>query len=408
MVLPLEDIKVVEFATALFGGLTGQVLGDFGADVIKVEPLEGDFFRLAKKRPAGRDSTRWLGVNRSKRSIVLNLKDPRGKDIALRLIKDADVMMHNYRQSAIKRLGLDYPSVQAINQRIIYCALYGYGETGPYAHRASGDFWVQGMGGVVESQGTRDGPPYLSGPPLADQAGPVIAAYGIMLALRVRDKHGIGQEVTTSLLDTVIFMQCSQIADYLVDGRLVVKGGRGWAGAFPMGAYPTKDGDVIPFFSGDDQWLIFCGVLGLDHLAKDPQYDTELKREERREELYRILDGAFRKKTRAEWQEAFRQAGLRCDPCLNYAELFAHPQVEANQIVRTMQHPVEGSLKLVDVPVRLKKTPGIPTRPPPVLAEHTAEVLGQLGYSTGEIRRLHQDGVVGLPEEAFPSEGGAK
>lgn len=250
--LPLQGIRVIEFASALYGGLTGQLLGDYGADVVKVEPLGGDFFRMARYRPIG-DSTRWLGVNRSKRSIVLNLKSPRGKDIAGRLVKGADVVFHNMRKKAAEALGLDYPTLAALNPRLIYLGLYGYGESGPLANWASGDFYVQAMTGVVASQGAAGAPPYLAGIPIADQSGAFLGVMGILLALRARDMHGFGQEVSTSLLDAAIAMQSSQMTHYLVDGRLVGKGGRGWAGAFPMGAYSAKDGDVVLYFS-EEQW----------------------------------------------------------------------------------------------------------------------------------------------------------
>jgi CoA:oxalate CoA-transferase len=222
-------------------------------------------------------------------------------------------------------------------------------------------------------------------------------ALATMFALFVRERTGIGQEVETSLLDVCMSMQTAQMGDYLIDSNLVVKGGRGWAGHFPYGPYTAKDGDIM-IISGytNEEWALVCKLLEMEHFAVDPRYDTPQKRLERREEVYSILDEGFSKKTRAEWQQIFHQYRLRADPCLTYEELFSHPQVEANKIVETVQHSVEGPTKVVGIPIKLSKTPGRVERAAPLLGEHTEEILRELGYSSQQIKVLAERGTVNI------------
>lgn len=393
---PLEGFKVVDFGVAVIGGLTTMLMGDLGADVIKVEPLEGDFLRLTDLREG--DSVRWMGVNRSKRSIALNLKDDRGREIIRRLLRNADVLFHNLRPGVMERLGLGYAEVARLNPSIIYCSLFGYGESGPLARRVGGDMWAQAMAGVVATQGSPDGPPYMCGTALVDHGGAMLAAFGIVTALLQRERTGVGQHITTNLLDAAICLQAAQVGDWLVDGRLMKKWGRGWMGNFPYGAYRCKDGDIVTIDgANDDTWPVFCKALGLEHLLANPRYASVQQRRERKEELYPILDEAFQKRTRAEWQEIFRRNNMRADPCLDYAELFQHPQVQVNEMIVEVEHPSEGRIRMIGLPLKFKQSPPPASSlvHPPLLGEHTVSILAEADYTPEEIQTFIDAGLAG-------------
>jgi len=401
--LPLEGIKVLDFTQAMMGPLTAMMLGDMGADVIKVERLRGeairhgrpaamdDLFKEEMDKEEFLDSGMWLGHNRSKRSLAIDIRNERGKEIILKLAKEADVFLQNFRPGVIDRLGLSYDVISKINPRVIYCSIYGFGETGPLAHRVGGDMWSQAMGGVISQMGSHDGPPAMVPFLFVDHGGAILAAYGIMLALFTRERTGIGQELSVSQLDTVMTLQTTEMSTYLAEGLTRTKAGRGNPVFCPFRA---KDGDVLVMMGIGPTWPTFCQVLGVGHLANDPRFENEAKRFLHAEELYPLLDEAFSYKTRAEWQQLFRENRLRCDPCLTYEELFAHPQVEANEMLITIEHPTRGPLQMLGIPVKLKKTPGDVTKPPPLLGQHTKEILLNLGYSAEEIEELRAAGVI--------------
>ncbi|MBF8264492.1 MAG: hypothetical protein HW384_356 [Dehalococcoidia bacterium] len=397
--LPLEGFKILDFSQVAFGPVCTRLLGDLGADVIKVEPLEGEFSRLTSKRKG--ESMSFLTSNRSKRDICLNLNDPRGKDIALEIAGKVDVIVQNFRPGVMARLGLDYVAVRKINPRVIYASFSMYGETGPLAHRRGGDPWAQGFTGMVASQGSPEGPPYLAGHLVVDYTGAALNAFGIVTALLMRERTGLGQEITNNLTNSGVYIQDTAICTYLNDGVLLKKGGRGNAqGMFPYGTYPAKDGDVVTIFGqDDDEWVTFCQILGIEYLLADSRYDTAQKRVERKFEIYPILDEAFRKKTRAEWAKLFSEHKLRCDPCLDYAELVQHPQFKENDLVVELDHPNEGRLKMLGMPINFMGIGPIkPNRPPPLLGEHTRQILLEMGHDPEEIAILHEEGVIGFPD----------
>jgi len=398
MPLPLEGYKVIDFSVAIFGSMNSMMLGDMGADVIKVEPLEGDFMRISTFRSG--DGARFMSCNRSKRSLAVNLKDDRGKEMVWKLLKDCDVVIQNFRPGVMERMGFGYKAISAINPRVIMVSQYGYGETGPLAHRMGGDLWAQAMGGVVALQGSPSGPPYIGGVAWADHGGGVLATMATLSAILARERYGVGQEVTLNLLDTVIHMQSATIADWLVDGRLLKKSGRGWGAGFPYGAYPCKDGDIVTIMGRDDiEWPVLCKLLDIEWILEDKRYETHMMRLGLKDELYPILDEAFKKKTRAEWVEAFRKVKLRVDPALDYKELFEHPQVYANDMVIEQQHAEFGKIRLTGIPYKLKGTPlPTPQMPPPLLGQHTREIMRSLGYPEETIQKYWDEGVVGITE----------
>ena len=400
---PLKDIRVLDFSIAFSGPLCASMLGDMGAEVIKIEEIRGESIRRGRiaamdaldqvEDEESLDDAKWLAMNRSKKSLAIDIRCEKGKEIAFKLIKDADVFLECFRPGVMDRLGYGYEMISDINPRIVYCSLSGFGEKGPLARRIGADLWTQAMAGVVSYQGTSKGPPYASSIAFIDQGGAGILAFGIMVALFVRERTGIGQHLSSSLLHAALHMQSAEVSSYLVDGQLTTKVGRG-QGRFPHGAYQCKDGDVVTIFGEGPQWSTLCKLLGLEHLITNPLYNTDEKRYQRREELYPILDEGFRKKTRAEWQQLFREAKMRCDPCLNYHELFSHPQIEANEMVITLEHPIRGAIRQVAAPTRLERTPANPSRPPPLLGQHTVEILTELDYSSEDIDKLENMGVI--------------
>jgi formyl-CoA transferase len=395
---PLSGIKVLDLTHAVYGALASQLLGDAGADVIKVEPPWGDFMRLARLAH-GKDSSAWLGVNRSKRSLAIDLRREEGQAAVLKIAAACDVLMHNYRPGAMEKLGLGYEDVRKVNPRIIYSVQSAYGENGPLKRWAGGDMWAQAFGGVVSIQGSPGGPPYLGGLAAVDHGGAALSAFAIMVALRARDVTGEGQYLGTSLLESVLFLQAAQVGDYLIDGIELVKGGRGWRGTFTYGAYTAADGDVVIIHGADDaEWPLLTRLLGLEHLLEDERFATREQRVARKEELYPLLDAAFSRKTRREWQQIFHEHRLRCDPCLTYSELFAHPQTQAIDIVLETADPVRGPLKTIGVPYTLQHERPKPERPPPRLGENSVEVLKEFAFDTATIESLLANGIV-LPAE---------
>ncbi|OIP28699.1 MAG: hypothetical protein AUK23_12500 [Deltaproteobacteria bacterium CG2_30_43_15] len=398
MSLPLEGIKVLDFSIALMGPLCALMLGDMGAEVVKVERLTGEAVRRGKAagmeevfglEEAEVDSPMWLAHNRNKRSLAIDLKDGRGRGVIEKLVKAADVVIHSFRPGTMDKMGLGYQALSKIKPDIIYCSFYGFGETGSLAHRIGGDMYSQAFTGMVSLQGCPGDPPTMVSAAIVDHAGAWMGAYGIMVAMFHRTRTGEGQELVINQIDVAMYLQMSEAHLYLIDGIKCQRAGRASpVSPPPYGAYPAADGDIITLFGSDPLWPRFCGVLGAEELADDPRFNNDKSRYENRKDLYPLLDRAFRKKTKGEWQRLFREAGMRCDPCLDYEELFNHPQVEANEMVVNLNHPVRGMIKMLGVPVKFKKTPGRPQLPPPLLGEHSEEILREIGYTDEQIGEL--------------------
>lgn len=411
MMQALEGIRILDFTQGMMGPLAAMMLSDMGASVIKVERIQGEASRHG--RAAGLDAFfeetpeqfldrgGWLGLNRNKRSLAIDIRQEKGKQVILKLVKETDVFLHNFRHGVMERLGLDYEVISQINPRLIYCRVLGFGETGPLARSAGGDNWTQALSGMVDRMTAPNSPPRLVPFILIDHAGAILTAYGMVLALLGRERTGIGQEVTVNQLDTAMMLQATELSTCLIDNLP-----RQRRGLSPFGSYRAKDGSVfaITGLGFDPGWSALCKALGLEHLQNDPRFDTVEKREENLEELTPILEEAFSQKTRVEWQQIFRQARfgepgtkgarLRCEPCYTYEELLSHPQVEANEMITTMEHPTRGKIRMLGIPVKMSKTPGKPQRHPPLLGEHTKEILTELGYSEKEIAELEETKII--------------
>jgi crotonobetainyl-CoA:carnitine CoA-transferase CaiB-like acyl-CoA transferase len=404
MASPLEGIKVLDFSIAVAAPFGGMMLADMGAEVIKIERVRGEAQRLGL--PAGMDDVLdtsidegttdkadWMAFNRGKKDLAIDIRTEKGKEIIYKLVKDTDIVIQSFRPGVAKRLGIGYEDVRKINPGVIYCSFSGYGQTGPVAHRAGGDMWSQAMSGIVSLIGYPGGAPQMLPFPACDHLGGILVAYAIMAALLVRERTGEGQSLTVNNLDAALYMQFSSFAEYLTEGKIPYKSGRSY-NTPPFGPFRAKDGDVLTIFGTGPMWPDFCKLVGVRHLADDPRFNTDEARYENREEIGRLLDEAFSKKTRAEWQQLFREARMRCDPCLTYDEVIEHPQLEANDMIYTAQHPTRGEVKMLGLPVKLERTPGKPQGPSPLLGQHTEEILLGLGYSAEDIAKLEDDGVI--------------
>jgi crotonobetainyl-CoA:carnitine CoA-transferase CaiB-like acyl-CoA transferase len=404
MVYPLEGIKVLDFSIAVAAPFGGTMLTDMGAEVIKIERVQGEAQRLGL--PAGMDdvldtsivekmpdTASWMAFNRGKKDLAVDIRTEKGKEIILKLVKDTDVVLQSFRPGVAERLGIGYEEISKINPKVVYCSFSGYGQTGPTSHRAGGDMWSQAMSGIVSLMGYPGGAPQMLPFPACDHVGGMLVAYAIMTALFVRERTGQGQAVTVNNLDAALYLQFSGFAEYLTNGKMPYKAGRSY-GAPPFGPFRAKDGDVLTIFGTGPMWPDFCRLVGVEHLADDPRYNNDETRYENREEIGQLLDEAFSKKTRAEWQQIFREAKMRCDPCLTYEEVCTHPQLEANEMIYSVNHPVRGELKMLGLPVKLQKTPGKPQGPSPRLGQHTEEILLGLGYSNGDIAQMETEGII--------------
>jgi len=404
MTYPLEGIKVLDFSIAVAAPFGAVMLADMGAEVIKVERVQGEAQRLGL--PAGMDDyldtseveklpekADWMAFNRGKKDLAIDIRSAEGKEIVLKLAKETDVVIQSFRPGVAERLGIGYDDLSKINPKIIYCSFSGYGETGPVAHRAGGDMWSQAMSGIVSVIGYPGGAPQMIPFPACDHAGGMLVAYAVMTALLVRERTGVGQALTVNNLNAALYLQYSSFAEYLTEGKMPYKLGRSYQPP-PFGPFRAKDGDVLTIFGTGPMWPKFCKVVGVEHLADDPRFNTDEARQENREEIGKLLDEAFSKKTRAEWAQIFRDAKMRCDPCLTYEETCAHPQLAANDMFYTAKHPKRGEVKMLGMPVKLKKTPGKPQGPSPMLGQHTEEILLKLGYKPEDINELEKQGVI--------------
>lgn len=416
MAQPLDGIKVLDFGQVAAVPLVGTVLAHLGADVIKIEKIEGESMRRGipegipwkAESQEGMDDVVWMSVNQNKRALAIDLKKEEGRQVIYKLLKTADVIIHNFRPGAMERLGLDYASTSKINPQLVYLNTFPYGDSGPMRNWAGGDAWIQGFGGIVALQGTRNGGPYLAGPSISDMAGVLWGVITVLSGLLARERLGMAQEAITTLLGATIYLQLPEFTDYIVAGKLNKKIGRGYRYSFPYGAYRALDGDIVTFYGVGESWPKFCKLIGIEHLLSDPRYDTQEKRVELREELYPILDEAFSKKTRTEWQQIFWKEKMRVDPALDHAEIVTHPQFSALDMMVEVDHPVRGRIKMLGLPMKLNKMPFKTPLPPPLIGQHSEEILKEIGFSKEDIEGLIARSVIRTPTRWISKKEGEK
>ena len=394
--LPLERIVVLDISRILAGPYCTMMLGDLGAEVIKVErPGVGDDTRTWGPPFAGGESAYYLSLNRNKRSLTLNLALPEGKRIGQELARQSDVLVENFSPGVAEKLGMGWDELRGINPRLIYCSITGYGPDGPYRDRTGYDMVVSAVGGLMGITGEEDGGPVKVGVAITDVITGIMAQGAILAALYQREKTGLGQRIDLSLLETQVAALANIASNYLVAGQKARRWGTAHESIVPYQAFKAKDDYITVAAANDKLWLRLCKVLNRPDLAENPRYGSNALRVQHRKELVLILAEEFTKKTRDEWMESLVAEGIPCGPINSMESLFNDPQVLHRHMVEVVDHPTIGKLKLVGIPVKYSEaTPRI-RRPPPLLGEHTEEILREfLSLSGDEIRRLKEQQVV--------------
>lgn len=392
---PLEGIKVLELSRTLAGPFASMQLADMGAEVLKVEqPGLGDETRSYIPPELSGQSTYFMSLNKNKRAITLNLKTEEGRDIVKKLAAEADVLIENFRNGTMEKFGLGYDVLKEINPRLVYCAVSGFGRTGPMKDEPAYDLLMQGFGGLMSVTGEPGQAPVKVGFSIIDLATGLYAALGTMLALFSREKTGKGQYVEASLLDSVVSLSNYLGQAVLATGEAPGRWGSAHPTLVPYQAFETKDGYVIIAVPNDGLWRKMCDALELTELKDHPKYAINVNRVANREELVGILTEYTKQKETSEIIERLKKAGVPSGPINNIAKLLAHPQVHARDLIQEVEHPVIGTMKMLGIPLKLSETPGSVRKAPPLLGENTEEVLGNLGYCKEEIAGLKNKGVI--------------
>jgi formyl-CoA transferase/CoA:oxalate CoA-transferase len=372
-----------------------MVLGDLGADVIKVEDVwHGDDTRRWGPPFQGDDAAYFLSVNRNKRGLAVNLKTPEGRDIVRRLALASDIVMENFRPGTAARLGLEYGELARQNPRLIYASISGYGQTGPSAPLPGYDAVAQAVSGMMSVTGEPDGEPVRSGTSLADVGGGMWALIGILAALHAREASGQGQLVDVSLLDGQVAWLTYVAGKYFATGVTPGRHGSAHESLTPYQVLPTADAPLMVAVGSDGLWRRFAEATGLGDLADDPRYATNPDRVRNRDTLIPRITKALAARGCAEWTDLLNAAGVPAGPVNTVPAALEHPQIVAREMVTEIEHPVAGPLKMLGSPIKLSAQPAAIRRPPPTLGQHTDEILAEAGFTAAEITELHQAGVV--------------
>jgi len=388
--LPLEDVKVLDLSHALAGPFCSTMLADYGAQVFKIEPPgEGDIARAWGSPLPGGETAYFVSLHRNKKGLVLDLKHKEGKELFLRMVERADVVLENYRPGALKRLGLDYEAGRKRNPGIVYCSISGYGQDGPYLERAALDLILQAESGMISVTGAEGSHGARCGVSIADMTAGMNAAYAILLALRVKEKTGEGQSIDVSMMEGQLSLLSTMIGSYLANGEVPVPMGTAYKALLPYQTFRTTTRDLALAVGSEKLWKIFCPLIGCPELADDPRYRSNGARDANRASLVAKLQEVFLTRSYDEWEKLLVGKGIPVGKVNTLAEAVAHPQVVARGSLVDIQHPSAGKARVVGVPARLSATPGSVRLPSPRLGEHTEEVMKDLlGLGAKEIAAL--------------------
>ena len=393
--LPLSHIRVLDLTRILSGPFCTMKLGDMGADVIKIEqPGKGDDTRQWGPPFVRGESAYFLSVNRNKRSVTLNLKSAQGKEILRKIIRRSDVIVENFRGGVMDSLGFGYKSVRRINPRIIYCSISGYGQTSSRSHKPSYDLIVQGESGLMDVTGFPEGPPVKAGISLADVTAGMLAFEGILLALINRERTGKGDQVDISLLDGLLSLFAYQAQIALSSKQSVTRKGNRHPTITPYETFTVRDGYINVAVGSEAAWKSFCAAIGRVELSAGPRFRTNTDRVKHRDALERILVPIMKSRRAAEWLRRFGRADVPAGRINSIPEALRLPTVRERKMLRNIPHPAGGRITVVGSPIRLTGFPASRISPPPLLGQHTGEVLAELGYSRKQLAELSRKEII--------------
>jgi crotonobetainyl-CoA:carnitine CoA-transferase CaiB-like acyl-CoA transferase len=390
MAYSLQGVMVLDLSRVLAGPFCGMMLGDMGADVLKIEePEGGDESRTWPPFVAG-EASGYLSMNRNKRNMTLNLRTPEAQDILKRLVARADVLIENFRTGTMESFGLGADVLQAINPRLIYCAVSVFGRSGPYKDKAGYEALMQAFSGVMSITGEPDGPPLRCGVSFLDLGTGMMAAYGVMNALFHRERTGIGQKVEVSLFETALSLMSYHAVGYLLEGNVPQRQGSGHPMIVPYQVFQTQDGEMFIVGSNQRLWTRLCQALRREDLLQDPRFASNMERVNHRHLLVPVLQSETQKYPTRQLNDALDKAGVPCAPVNTLDNVLDDPQTLARNMVVDIPHPLIPNLKLLGLPVKLDSSPGDVRLPPPLKGQHTEEVLTGLGYNTADIKAFRQ------------------
>ncbi|MBP2638468.1 MAG: yfdE 2 [Firmicutes bacterium] len=391
----LENVVVLDLTRVLAGPYASMMFADFGANVIKIETPNGGDDSRAFGPFVGKESAYFMSLNRGKRSMTLNLKEAKAKELFKEMVKKADVVLENYRPGTMEKLGLGYDVLKEINPKIIYTACSGFGHTGPYSSKPAYDVIVQGMGGIMGITGQEGGEPTRVGASVGDVTAGLFAVIGTLTALYTREVTGIGQKVDVAMLDCQVAILENAIARYATSGVSPQPIGNRHPSITPFEAFKAKDGYIIIAVGNDRLWSEFCNLIGKPEMIQDERFATNPKRTDNQKALKAILDTVFPDKTVDEWIAALDKAGIPCGPINSIERVVNNEQVKARDMIVETDHPVAGKIKMAGIPIKLSETPGSVERPAPLLGQHTEEILSEiLGISSEEVAQLKTQNVL--------------
>ena len=395
MKTPLDGIRILDLSILLAGPFGTMILGDLGAEIIKIErPPKGDSSRHMPPHFIGGESADYLSMNRNKKSITLDLKKPDGIEIFRDLVKQADVVWDNFRPGVMERLGIDHARVREINPKIISCSISGFGQSGPYRERPAFDLVVQAMGGVMSYTGEEDGQPVRMGAPLGDLGGGIFGAMGVLAALQERHRTGVGQMVDVAMLDVQISLQIYRALYYWLSGEIPTPVGAGHVSAVPIDLFRTADHGIVIDANTEEVFARLCKALGRPEWTTDPNFRDRMARWHNKKELLNAIQNILLSKTRAQWLEILIEHEVPCGPVNSVADILNDRHVAERPMMVTTQHPTAGPLKLLSSPMKFPAHGELPIQPPPLLGQHTSEILsGLLGLSADRLEALKAKGV---------------